>query len=101
MALQAGVGFSKQQDAYQAGYEACKKAVEQCGEQPNLTIVFASVSFDQNKVIQGIREASNNAPLVGCSDAGEITNEGPSKDGVAVMAIASDKINFSTGLGRN
>ena len=101
MAIYAGVGLSKQQDAYQAGYEACKQAIEKSGsKKPDLTIVFSSVSFEQAEVLKGVREASNNASLIGCTDAGEITNEGPSKNSVGVMAIASDQINFYTGLGK-
>ena len=102
MAIYAGVGLSKEQDAYQAGYEACKKAVEQSGKKkPDLTVVFASVSFDQKELIRGVREASSGAALVGCTDAGEIVNEGPNKNSVGVMAIASDQITFTTGLGKN
>lgn len=102
MAIFAGVGLSKQQDAYQAGYEACKNAMEKAGKgKPDLTIVFASVSFDQQEVVKGVREASNAAPLIGCTDAGEITNEGPNQHSVGVMAISSDQLSFYTGLGRN
>ena len=102
MAIYAGVGLSKQQDAYQAGYEACKQAIEKSGsKKPDLTVVFSSVSFEQAEVLKGVREASNSAPLIGCTDAGEITNEGPSKNSVGVMAIASDQINFYVGLGKD
>ena len=101
MAIFAGVGLSKQQDAYRAGYEACKHAIEKSGkENPDITIVFASVSFDQKEVLKGVREASNKASLIGCTDAGEITNDGPNKNSVGVMAIASDQIQFYTGLGQ-
>ena len=102
MAIYAGVGLSKQKDAYQAGYEACKTAIEKSGQgKVDFTIVVASVSFEQQEVIKGVREASGNAPLVGCTDAGEITNEGPSQHSVGVMAISSDQIKFYTGLGQN
>ncbi|MBI2098671.1 MAG: FIST C-terminal domain-containing protein [Candidatus Wildermuthbacteria bacterium] len=101
MAICAGVGQSREKDAAQAGYAACKIALENCGKKPDLTIVFSSVSFDQQEMLKGVREASNGAPLVGCTDAGEVTNEGPSQHSVAVMAISSDQITFHTGLGEN
>ena len=102
MAISAGVGLSTHNDSYQAGYESCKIAIEKSGSQKaDLTIVFASVSFNQDEVIKGVREASNNAPLVGCSDAGEITNAGPTKNSVGVMAIASDQVDFYVGLGKD
>ncbi|MDP2664538.1 MAG: FIST N-terminal domain-containing protein [bacterium] len=102
MAIYAGVGLSKEKDAYQAGYAACKIAMGKAqNKKPELTVVFASVSFDQQELLKGVREASGGAPLVGCSDAGEVTNDGPSQHSVGVMAISSDQIDFSTGLGRD
>lgn len=101
MAIFAGVGISKNQtDAYQAGFEACTQAMEKMGgTNPDLTITFASVIFDQQKLIRGVHEASKGAPGIGCSDAGEITHEGPTEKSVAVMAIKSDSLRFITGLG--
>lgn len=101
MSIFAGVGLSKnKEDSYQAGFEACKSAIEKMGGQkPDFTIAFASIIFDQNELLRGIREASGNAPGIGCSDAGEITGEGPSVKSVAVMAIKSDQVQFINGLG--
>ncbi|MFA5871834.1 MAG: FIST N-terminal domain-containing protein [Parcubacteria group bacterium] len=100
MAIQAGVGISKNKDPFQAGYEACKLALKSAGvEVPDLIIAFSSVSLNQEKVVLGIREAGSNALLIGASDAGEITNDGASKGGVAVMALKSDTVKFTVGTG--
>jgi len=100
--IKAGVGSSKNKDSYQAGYEACRMAMDKAGEdKPDLVVTFASVSFDQSELLRGIREASNKAPLVGCTDAGEITNEGSATKSVGVMVIKADKIKFTTGLGKD
>ena len=100
--IKAGVGSSKNKDSYQAGYEACRMAMDKAGEdKPDLVVAFASVSFDQSELLRGIREASNKAPLVGCTDAGEITNEGSATKSVGVMVIKADKIKFTTGLGKD
>ena len=102
MAINAGVGLSKEKDSFEAGYEACKKALKNMGsEKPDLTVVVASVSFDQEQVLKGVRDANDKTPVIGCSDAGEITNDGPNKNAVAVMTIASDQLTFYTGLGKN
>ncbi|MDP3779223.1 MAG: FIST N-terminal domain-containing protein [bacterium] len=103
MSIFAGVGMSKNKaDPYQAGFEACKTAIEKMGGgKPDFTIAFASVVFDQNEIVRGIKEASTNAPGIGCSDAGEITNAGPSEKSVAVMAIKSDQVIFTHGLARD
>lgn len=102
MAIQAGVGVSKHSDSHQAGYEAAKTAVDRAGGgKPDLLIAFASASFDQNEMARGIRDVGSNAHFIGCTDAGEITNEGPVQKSVAVMAIRSPDISFYTGLGRD
>ncbi|MDO8408007.1 MAG: FIST N-terminal domain-containing protein [bacterium] len=100
MAVTAGVGLSKRkEDSYQAGLEACQTAIKHMGGgTPDFTITFASVAFDQAELVRGVQEASHGASGVGCTDAGEITGAGPSEKSVAVMAIASDQIHFTTGL---
>ncbi len=101
MSIFAGVGLSKSKnDSYQAGFEACRQAIEKMGGgKPDFTFTFASVAFDQNELMRGIKEASEGAPGIGCSDAGEITNDGPSEKSVAIMTIKSDTIGFINGLG--
>ena len=100
MAIQAGVGQSLQKDAYTAGLEASKRAMEKLGtKKADMVFVFSSVSLDPEQVILGVRKGSNNAPLIGCTDAGSITNSGPAHNAVGVMAISSDKLEFYTGLG--
>lgn len=106
MAIRAGVGLSSLQDANRAGQEACMLAMQRMSgtigsspaDKPDFLLVFASASFDQQHVIQGVRSASGGAPLIGCTDAGEITAEGPTQKSVAVMAIQSDRITFTHGL---
>ena len=103
MAIFAGVGLSKNKsDSYQAGFEACKMAIEKMGGgKPDFTITFASVSFNQDDLMRGLKEASDGAPGIGCSDAGEITNDGPTQKSVAIMAIKSDQLRLTSGLGAN
>lgn len=51
--------------------------------------------------MRGVRDAAGTASLIGCSTAGEITNEGPSQKSVGVLAIRSDSLVFYTGVGAN
>lgn len=102
MPIKAGVGLSKNKNSSQAGYEATKFALKQCGiDKPDFVIAFASPVFDQQELVKGIAEATSNSPMVGCTSAGEITNEGPSTKSVVIMAIKSDSVKFYTGLGKN
>ena len=98
--IKVGVGRSSNSDALKAGVEACKGAMEQIGGKANLIIVFSSVAYDQKKMLEGVKSISKEIPLVGCSDSGEITTEGPVSKHVAVAALSSDIIEFSIGIGK-
>lgn len=101
MAMQTGVGSSKQLDSFLAGKESAQKALQKLGSQvADLVFVFSSVKFNQEQVIQGVRSITGNATLLGCSDAGNITTEGPDRKSVAVMTIKSDTLRWSVGLGK-
>jgi hypothetical protein len=102
MSINAGVGVSKNISANRAGYEAAASAVSNIGDQkPDLCIVFASSEFDQDEVIAGVAKGANDAPIIGCSTAGEITGSGVFTRSVVVMVVKSDTIDFFTGLGEN
>jgi len=97
--IKAGVGRSNNPDVTIAGSEACKQALGQAGGKAELIIVFSTVAYDQEKMLKGVRSISKEIPLVGCSDFGEITTEGPVSKYVAVMALSSDTIAFTIGIG--
>ncbi len=102
MSIKAGVGLSKNKNSSQAGFEAAKFALKQCGEEnADFIVVFSSSSFDQRELMKGLKEAIGNTSMAGCTSAGEITNEGPFTKSVVVMAIKSDSLKFFTGLGKN
>ena len=67
---------------------------------PDLVLVFASVRFDQEALLKGIVSLTKDAPLIGCSTAGEILPTGPSHRSVAVLTIKSTSLELGTGLGR-
>ncbi len=94
--LTAGVGISTGENSYIVGEEACSAAVEKLAGAPiSLVIVFASVQYDQQKVLDGVRSVSKGALLVGSSTAGEITTDGTARGrSVAVMVISSDSTTF-------
>ncbi len=96
--IKAGVGRSNNPEAAKAGAEACKQALDQAGGKAELIIVFSTVVYDQKKILEGVRSVSKKTPLVGCSDFGEITIEGPTSKHVAVMALSSNVIDFTIGV---
>jgi hypothetical protein len=100
MAIAAGVGLSGKYDSYQAGKEAAILAFQNLRRrEADLVIAFASTKFDQERLLDGITSETFKAPLVGCSAAGEITNLRQETYSVVVMAIKSDNLACSTGLG--
>lgn len=100
--IQASVGISEGGDAYAVGANAAQDALDRLGGVPNAVIVFSSVQYDQEKMIAGVRSVSKQAVLVGCSTAGEITQNGPAKrHSVAVMAFRTEGISFFAGVGEN
>lgn len=103
MSIAAGVGIGQRDDAYQAGVIACQEAFNRLGQKTaDVVIVFSSVAYNQEKMIAGVRSVSQDALLVGCSTAGEITTDGPARaKSVAVMAIKSNQIKFTAGVGEN
>ena len=97
--IKARVGRSNNPDATKAGAEAAKEALTEAGGKSKLIIVFSTVAYDQEKMLKGVRSVSKEITLVGCSDFGEITTEGPVSKYVAVMALSSDSIDFTIGIG--
>lgn len=101
--IKAGVGKDFGEDSYVVGVNACQEAIDQLGDKtPDLLIVFSSVKYDQEKMLNGVRSVAPNAILVGSSTSGEIVTQGPLKDhSVAVMAIKSPEIKYFVGVGEN
>jgi len=95
------VGVGTGDDAYKAGLEACDEAIATLnGHQPKLCFVFASVAFDQEKLLEAIVKNVQGAIVIGCSSAGEISSEGLAMDrSVVLMAIATDSIEFFAASG--
>ena len=101
--IHASVGLSEGEDAYAVGANAAQDAIDRLGAtDPNAVIVFSSVAYDQQKMLDGVRSVTKKATLVGCSTAGEITTDGPAKrHSVAVMALKTEGISFYAGVGEN
>jgi len=90
--LKTKVGYSNIADAFEAGAETAKKAID--GLKPKAGLLFNSVGYDQKKLMEGIRSVSTDFDVVGCtSSAGLITPEGYMIDenGVAGMMTFDDE----------
>ncbi len=102
--IKASVGTAYGDDSYVVGVNACEDALEQLEDRsPDLLIVFASIKFDQQKMLDGIRSVVPKALLIGSSTSGEINTAGPIKlhRSVTIMAIKSPEIKYFVGVGEN
>lgn len=101
--IKASVGTAYGDDSYLVGANACQDAIEQLGDKnPDLLIVFSSVKYDQQKMLNGVRSVAPGALLVGSSTSGEITTQGPLKEhSVTIMAIKSPEIKYFVGVGED
>lgn len=100
MSTWVGVGSSKHSDSFQAGRDAAEQAIAQMGGSAcSFVLAFGSARFDQAALLHGIRSITHEAPLIGCSTAGEITAEGPAKRSAVVVTVQSDRMTATTGLG--
>lgn len=96
MALKIGIGLSVQnQNAYAAGAEAAKQALEKAGvEKADFAVLMASSLYAQEDLLRGVKEALGNTPFIGCTTAGTITDYGLHEQSAAVLALSSDTLTF-------
>lgn len=92
------VGWSDNPDARTAGAEAIKAALAQGSGDLRLVVVFAADRYDGAELIAGVRSHSKDAPLIGCSTAGEIASTGPGEAGVVVTALGGPGFHVATRL---
>ncbi len=101
MATKAGVGLSRATVSVDAGTAAAQEAMRSLGEPvADIVFVFAATSHEYARLLPAIRKVTGSARLVGCSTAGEFTHAEVGHGTVAVMAIKSDSVRFSVGIGR-
>lgn len=87
-------------NSFTAGQTAAREALSKIsGSKPDLCIVFSSSKYDYQEVVKGVRSATGNAPLIGCSTAGEFTETFVGNNSVACAVISSDTHRFLTGMG--
>jgi len=109
LGTRAGVGMSHHHDPKQAGQEAVERAMRSGNIRttPDFVLMFASVGYNQQVLIESVNQASGGAPLSGCSGEGIISqgDADESNFSVATMVIQSDELAFhnayATGLKQN
>lgn len=99
--IETGTGFSKKFDAREAGIDAARQALRSIRRHPvSVLLVFASVRFEPEALLEGIRSVTSRVPLIGASTAGEICNV-LQKESVVVAALASPYLKVHSAVGRH
>lgn len=97
MSFSAGTGFSNHRNPKQAGIDAVQAALQDAGiDQPDFVLMFAAIGYNQEAIVKAVRQASGNAPLIGCSAEGIISRAHVVEEnyGALVTVIKSDEIRF-------
>jgi hypothetical protein len=98
--LEVGYGVAKGDSAHAVGVEAAKEAIKTIDKnQISALLVFASVRYNLEGLLQGIHNEVGKVPLVGATTAGEICNA-QHQESVVVVALASPYLRVRVGLGQ-
>lgn len=84
-----------------AGASLGEEIARGLGGPPDALIMFASPKYDYAELLAAVDAAARPKVLVGCSSAGEFTNETPRLSSACAIGIRSSQMRFSAGLGRN
>lgn len=100
--IQSGVGLVRNvKNSREAGFGAVDGALRALGNMvPHIVFLFSSIRYDQQEMAAGAFSAlPKETILVGASAAGEITSGATVFDGVTAMALSSDQMSWSVGIG--
>lgn len=92
------------EDGFEAGKEVAQLAVDkiQPRRSPHLVILFCSDKYEYAAVLRGVKQiVGETVPVIGCSSAGQFSDEGVYKRGLSCAMIVSDDYQFFTGVGIN
>lgn len=99
--IEVGHGTAKGKDSRSVGQSAASQAMANIREYPtSVVLVFASVYYDLDAVLDGVREAIPYTPIIGASTAGEIC-DGLCHQTTVVTVLASSYLKVRVGIGQN
>ncbi|MEX2570953.1 MAG: FIST N-terminal domain-containing protein [Gemmatimonadota bacterium] len=97
---EAAISLTDQTGA-EAGETLGSAVLEQLGgEQPHALIVFASPGQDHRALLKALRGTCGRAALVGCTSAGEFTNQAAGTGMTCVVALHAPEMGFTAIMGR-
>jgi len=99
--VEIGRGIGRGGDGFAAGATAARQALDGAARLPVAALlVFGSVRYSLDRVVEGVRSVAPTVPLLGASCAREVL-DGLQQDSVGVVAIASEHLAVRSGVGRD
>lgn len=99
--IETGYGTASGISSFETGMKAAKQAVKSIHlYEISVVLVYTSVEYNLQEVLQGIKYIVGEAPVLGTSTAGEICS-GCYKGTVTVVALASPFLKVHCGIGTN
>jgi len=62
-------------------------------------LLFSTVAYSQKKMLEEVKQVSKEVLMVGRSASGEITGKRPISNYATIMALDSDTVDFTIGVG--
>jgi len=88
-------------ESYGRAKSAAEEAVKKLGKRPDLAIVYCDVNYNTSEVLRGVREATGDAPLIGCTSNGEFTENGSQMGTISLGIMSSDDVRFFPAIVKN
>jgi len=86
--MNIGIGLSTEKDSFLATKEALQQAIKNIKKETiDLAIVFSSIEFAHSRTIKTINTLLGAVPVIGCTSAAVISNQGIFKHGIAIMLL--------------
>ena len=97
--IEVGHGVAEGADSFAASLDAARQAVASIKEHSaSVVLVFASVRYNLEEVLRGIRHVLRGVPILGTTTAGEICNA--TREGsIVVLVLASPYLKVAIGVG--
>ncbi len=97
---ESAVAYSGAGDAKAAAAEVSKQISASVGKKPDALVLFASPRYDQPLLLKELDALLQPGLLVGASSAGEFTSNKQGEGLVCALALRSNDMRFSIGIGR-
>lgn len=98
---ETAIVYAKAQDGADAARDICEQLTKSFGPEPaDVVILFASPRYEHEVLLAAVDELCKPKLLVGASSAGEFTNDTRGEGLVCALAIRSDEMIFTAGVGR-